>query len=154
MKRIASLIVLLAASLPARAQTTVNIAWTWTSPSAAATVAKNAAGVETSGPIWATMYSIAVPSGTAACPAFSIATWTELAPNQMALTSGAAAGSSYVQGVVEGATYCFALTEQFQAGGLSTAPVVSSPVAAVLTTPANTSMPTSPAGLTGTVQQP
>jgi hypothetical protein len=154
MKKMLALFTFLVLSSIAYAQSvvsTVSIDWTWTSPGAATTITTNPAGTEISGPIWATMYHVLVLAGTSTCPAFSPTAWTELAPNQMAITTNATAGSSYVDNVASGSLVCFAITEQFQAGGLSTAALVSSPVSAVQPSsgPATPAMPT---GLIGTVE--
>ena len=129
-------------SLGAHAQAaTLQMNLTWTNSACAASIATSSTGTETAGPCTAQVYRVASTPG-AACPAFSATTYSLLSGT---VTQTTAAGAYSDTTVATGATYCWAVTDTFQAGGgASTAATFQGTVILVGTPP-------TPTGLTGSV---
>lgn len=117
----------------------VQVNLTWTATGCASTITATS-GTETAGPCFGSVYRATAASGN--CPAFSATTYTVIASN-LALTSTAAAFSDTT--VPVGQVACYAVEDQFQAGGPASAPSNIFQILALIF-----GTPQAPSGLSGT----
>lgn len=111
-----------------------NTVWTWTAPASGSTWP----GCTTAAPCTFVVSTLAVPSGTASCPA---STGSNYAPQQT-VTTGVSA-TTFTQTGTSGETLC-AVVQTVQSGNVSAASTPSSPVAS----PALPLAPNAPSGAT------
>lgn len=114
---------------------------TWNATSCASSISTTSTGMELSGPCYGQVYRIAVAAG-AACPAFSLSTWTLMTASTPILST---AGAFNDLSIAVGQSYCYAVTDTFQAGGAASALSNTFPVFAIIP-----GQPGAPTGLSGT----